>query len=106
MTVREVIELMKGKYDFVECYRGTKLHTDYCDAVVPDTGYGDCEAGKEDSLNRYLLDTEVVSYKLMDCEEYNNTILANCGITTSDYGWNGNEKILCILIFKSERIDQ
>lgn len=97
MTVKETIEAYKGKYDFVEIFYGDGFHTDRCDSYNPQTGYGDCEAGQEERLNRYCMDYKAESYELMDCEEYDNTILANTGTTTADFGWK-NEKILCILI--------
>jgi len=42
-------------------------------------------------------DYEAKSWALMNCEEYNNSILANTGITTDSFGWK-DEKILCVLI--------
>ena len=98
MTVKEIIERNKDKYDFVEIFYGEKLHTDFCDRYNPQTGYGDCEKGQEERLNRYCVDYEAKDWELMSCEEYNNSILANCGMKTSDYGLDGSEKILCILI--------
>lgn len=97
MTVKEVIEIYKGEYDLIEIFVGEKFHTDFCDSYNPEKGSGNCEKGKEDSLNSYCMDYKAEQYELMDCDEYNNTILANTETTTKDYGWK-NEKILCILI--------
>lgn len=83
MTVKETIEMYKGKYDFVEIYVGKSFHTDSCDSYETEQG----------------MDYEAESWSLMNCEEYNNSILANTDTTTDDFGWE-DEKILCILISK------
>ena len=98
MTVKEIIERNKGKYDFIELFVGDHFHTDSCDSFDPKCGYGDCEKGQEERLNQIALTSEAKDWSLMDCDEYNNTILANCGTTTADYGYDGSEKILCILL--------
>lgn len=105
MTVKETLECgaYKGKYDFVEIYVATgsgakHFHTDSIDSYNPNQGYGDCPKGQEDRLNSYCLNYEVEAESLMDCEDYNNSVLANSCMTTTDFGWNGTEKILCLLI--------
>lgn len=91
MTVKETIEKYKGKYDFVEIYVGDHFHTDACDSYEP---------------NSYCMDYKAESYELMNCEEYNNSILANTGLTTDNFGWK-DEKILCILVSrKSIEMDE
>lgn len=97
MTVKEIIGMYKGQYDFVDIFVGDDFHTDACVSYDPEKGMGECEKGNEESLNSYCLDYEAEKYELMNCEEYNNSILANCGTTTDDFGWK-DEKILCILI--------
>ncbi len=97
MTVKETIEMYKGQYDFVEIFVGDHFHTDACDSYEPEKGMGHCEKGNEDSINSYCMDYKAESYELMNCEDYNNSILANTGTTTDDFGWK-DEKILCILI--------
>ena len=97
MTVKETIEMHKGKYDFVEIYVGKSFHTDSCSHYNPVQGMGDCLRGNEESLNSNCMDYEAKSWSMMNCEEYNNSILANTDVTTNDFGWE-DEKILCILI--------
>lgn len=81
MTVKETIEMYKGKYDIMEIYVGDRLYADSCDYYDPEQG----------------MDYEAKSWALMNCEEYNNSILANTGVTTDNFGWK-DEKILCVLI--------
>ena len=45
-------------------------------------------------------DMEVGLYELMDEEEYNNTIMANCDIYADFEDWYGDKdaKVLCVMI--------
>lgn len=50
---------------------------------------------------------EVIDWQLMTLEEYNNTILANVGTTTDDYGWTDEDApILCICVDQYELIPE
>lgn len=103
MTVKEIIEMKKGTYNLIELYVGDHFHTDACDSYNPEQGNGFCDAGREDTLNSYCLDYEVKDYGVMNCEEYNRTILANCGMKAeNDFGWNEDTRVLCILFDRKE----
>jgi hypothetical protein len=101
-TVNEVIERNKDHYDFIEIFVGDRFHTDYCDSYNPEQGYGDCKKGQEERLNHYCLDYKVKDFELMTCEDFDNAILCNTGCNTESYGYDGNEKFLCILIDRKE----
>ena len=55
MTVKETIEMYKGKYDLVEIYVSDGLHTDTCESYEPEQGL-DCDYKAE-------------SWALMNCED-------------------------------------
>ena len=97
MTIKEVIEKNKGKYTELEVYKSLEkgknypnsFHTDNCRSLGEDSPYGN-----------YNDDMEVGLYELMDEEEYNKTIMANCDIYADFDDWydNKNAKVLCIMI--------
>lgn len=65
MTIRELKEMLKGRYADIEYYkykdgRNKKIHTDFIEWI-------------EDPSPK----AEIEHYMLMDEEEYNDTILAN-----------------------------
>lgn len=102
MTVKEIINGYKGQYTRVELFLTTEkanaFHTDTVRSYDPQCGYGDCEAGDEERLNDVALTMDVLFHELMSVSDYDSTILANCGVSTKDYGWTYKEKILCIAI--------
>lgn len=97
MTIKEVIEKNKGKYTELEVYKSlekgknypSNFHTDNCRSLGEDSPHGN-----------YDDDMKVGLYELMDEEEYNNTIMANCDIYADFEDWYGNKnaKVLCIMI--------
>lgn len=97
MTVAEVKELYKGEYVDLEvykplskgCYYPNHFHGDNCVGLGDGSPEGD-----------YTEDMEVGLYELMDQDEYNNTLMANCDIYADFDDWydNKNAKVLCIMI--------
>lgn len=89
MTVKEIKELYKGEYAEVEFYKRTdNIH--HSKPFCTDNCYW---AEGED-------DEEVVIHELMDEEEYNQTLFANCSNTINFeelYG-DKNAKVLCIML--------
>lgn len=85
MTVAEIMNSYEGEYTYLEVYKpiGNRhtFHTDNIESVG----------------NRFNLDDYVLSYELMDKEEYENTILANCGVRFNDCYAN-SDIILVVLI--------
>ena len=90
-TIRDLMEDYRGQYEEVEVYRtisdrNKKIHKDYMRAVDDyDTG------------------VEVAEFGLMDEEEYNNTVFANCGNLFSDY-YDPDDKVLVILLPETDNI--
>ena len=97
MTIAEVKELYRGKYVNLEVYRSLSsghcypnhFHTDNC-----------VELGDSSPNGEYTEDMEAVLYELMNQDEYNNTLMANCNIYADFNDWYGNKnaKVLCIMI--------
>ena len=89
MTVNEVLEMgcVKGQYEVVEFYKGSKFHTDYCKPVT-DISFSELE------------NIEVKNWELMDQDDINSSIYANTDYTEDfeELYDNANAKILCILI--------
>ena len=86
--IREIKERYKNKCIEVEIYvvnpPSRKFWGWHTDSLK---GVGD----------NYSEDDNVIDYKLMDIEEYNNTILANCCFDAEDLGYEKDEMILCII---------
>lgn len=80
MTIGQVKEINAGKYTALEVYEGDHFHTDSCSEV-----------------DEYSDNCIVKSWEIMGEEDYNNSLLANCGVTFDDIHEKG-DKILCILI--------
>lgn len=95
MTIKDVKEEYKNKYVELEVYEAmsggkyypSNFHTDNCRSLGEDSPYGN-----------YDDDMEVGLYELMDEEEYNNTIMANCDIYADFEDWYGDKdaKVLCL----------
>lgn len=85
MTIAEIMNSYEDEYNYLEVYRpvGNRrtFHTDSIASVGDD----------------FSLDDYVLSYELMDKEEYENTILANCGIKFNDC-FADSDIILAVLI--------
>ena len=94
-TINEVLDRFKGDYIDYEVYRFTEpamywrgnIHTDSIEWL---------EADKLNFDKKYELD-----YQLMDEEDYNNTVLANCGETYADM-YDEEGKVLVIVLIKHE----
>lgn len=84
MNIEETKALYNGEFDAVEVYKFTgkrhSIHTDFIEEV-------------ED----YSEDAEVQTHQLMDEEEYNSTIFANCSIKFTDI-YEKTDKVLVIVI--------
>lgn len=97
MTVAEVKELYKGEYVDLEVYK--PLSRGY---YYPNCFHGDnCVSLGDDSPHgNYTEDMEAGLYELMDQEDYNNTLMANCDLYADFKDWYGdkNAKVLCIMI--------
>lgn len=83
-TVKEVKEMYKNEFDYVEVYKTTcgkadHFHTDNCIEVD------------------YEEDTLVYMWELMDEWEYNHSILANTDFSFDDI-FDKNDKILVMMI--------
>ena len=100
MTIRELLEekYIKGHYDDYEIYKYTgKKHSIHTDSVK--FLY---------SLNWYnegdfpYLDLEVCDYRLMNEEEYNNTIEANSCDVADFETWYGNKDAVVLVIILNE----
>lgn len=92
MTVKEIREII-NKEKYVECeiykYNGSRrsIHTDFIistDAEIEDVEIQELEA----------------DYELLNEEEYNNTIYANCGEYADFAEWYGDKdaKVLVIVL--------
>lgn len=90
-TIKDLMDDYRGQYEEVEVYRtisdrNKRIHTDYMRAVDDyDTG------------------VEVAEFELMDEEEYNKTVFANCGNLFSDY-YDPDDKVLVILLPETDNI--
>lgn len=94
MKLKETIELYKNQGytpDQIEIYKPSfknddshslHFHTDFIDGVMDYTG-----------------EEEVITDTVMDMEEYNNSVLANCGMNAKEF-MDENDRIVCILIEK------
>lgn len=85
MTIKELKEMYKGEYSRIEVYvdefqHQAGFHTDRIQ---------ECESWEDDA--------EVLEHELMDEEEYNNSILVNCGERFSDF-FEPEEKILVVKV--------
>lgn len=84
MTITDVIKMNEGKFVDVEVYRGdTSFHTDQIRWV-----------------ENYSDDENVISWKLIDEDEYDHTVLANTCEFADFAEWYDDEnvQVLCILI--------
>lgn len=91
MTIKEVKEMYKSKYDDIEVYKPKStgryypnhFHTDNCKFTEEHT----------DKL-------EVGLYELMDEEDYEDSIMANTCVYADFSEWYGNKnaKVLCIML--------
>ena len=84
MNIKETKALYNGEFNAVEVYKFTgkrhSIHTDFIEEV---DGYSD--------------DAEVQTSQLMDEEEYNSTIFANCSNRFTDI-YEKSDKVLVIVI--------
>ena len=84
MNIKETEALYKGEFDAVEVYKFTgkrhSIHTDFIEEV---DGYSD--------------ESEVQNHQLMDEDEYNSTIFANCSNKFTDI-YAKTDKVLVIVI--------
>ena len=91
MTIGEVKELYNGDYNDIEVYEPlskgkhypSEFHTDNCK----------CIESFSDNM-------EVGLYELMNQDDYNDTLMANCDIYADfdDLYGDKNAKIICIMI--------
>ena len=79
-TIGQLKKMYHGRYSAIEVYMGDSFHTDSCRSV---------EEYKDNDI--------VKKYQLMDEEDYNSTLLANCGVSFSDL-YEKNDKVLCLLV--------
>lgn len=88
MTVKEMKERYQGQYADIEVYEfNSKKHSLHTDFVTYSEDYTD------DS------ECNIVFSGLLDKEEYEKTILANCGETFEDF-YDSNDKILVLVLEK------
>lgn len=80
MTIKDIKKIYQGQYSDIEVYSGDSFHTDSCQPV-------------DDYKDNFV----VKKWQLMDEEDYNSTILANCGIRFEEIH-EKIDKILCLLI--------
>ena len=80
MTIKDIKKMYQGQYSEIEVYSGDSFHTDSCQPV-------------DDYKDNFV----VKKWQLMDEEDYNSTILANCGIRFEEIH-EKIDKILCLLI--------
>lgn len=84
MNIKETKALYNGEFDAVEVYKFTgnrhSIHTDFIEEV-----------------DSYSEDAEVQTHQLMDEEEYNSTIFANCSNRFADI-YEKSDKVLVIVI--------
>ena len=79
-TIGQLKKMYHGRYSAIEVYTGDSFHTDSCRSV-------------EEYKDNYI----VKKYWLMDEEDYNSTLLANCGVSFSDL-YEKNDRVLCLLV--------
>lgn len=84
MNIKETKALYNGEFNAVEIYKFTNkrhsIHTDFIEEV-----------------NDYADEMEVLAYQLMDEDEYNSTIFANCSNRFTDI-YEKSDKILIIVV--------
>ena len=84
MKIKEIKALYNGEFDAVEVYKFTgkrhSIHTDFIE-----------------ELDSYSEESEVQTHQLMDEEEYNSTIFANCSGKFADI-YDKNDKVLVVVI--------
>ena len=88
MTVKEVKEMYKGQYEEIEVYSTWNVGKHYPDHFHTDN----CKFTEE-----FTDESKVGLYELMDEEDYNNSILANCSVEFEEI-YEKNDKILVIVI--------
>ena len=105
-TVRELLEGYNlNEIDYIDLFTGDvndiktlSFHSDFIEDV--NEGRETEVINGKHSLSEEQLNMKVVQSKLMDTDEYNHSVLANTCLSTKDYGWSNNEKILCVLVRK------
>ena len=101
MTISELLEekYIKGHYDDYEIYKYTgknhKIHTDSIKFLHSWENEGDFPN----------LDLEVYDYKLMDEEDYNNTIQANACDYADFETWYGSKNAIVLIIVLHENCE-
>lgn len=84
MTIKEIMDNYNGEFAAVEVYKFTgkrhSIHTDFIEEV-----------------DDYSDDAEVQTSQLMDEDEYNSTIFANCSNKFNDI-YKKSDKVLVIVI--------
>jgi hypothetical protein len=83
MKIDEVKEMFKNEYYAMEVYKDKWGHK---------SGF---HTDRIEELENWSEDAEVLEYELMDEEAYNNSILANCGVSFTDM-YEADDKILVI----------
>lgn len=84
MNIKEIKALYNGEFDAVEVYRFTgKRHSVHTDFI--------------EELEDYSEDAEVQTHELMDEDEYNSTIFANCSNRFTNI-YEKSDKVLVIVI--------
>lgn len=97
MTIKELKEKFAGQYVDVEVYafnsKKRTLLTDYVDSI---DDYSEDEQ------------IDIAFSDLMDGKKYDSTILANCGVSFEEFGFEKNDKILVIVLeeSKDERLNR
>src|SRR5574344_1083016 len=91
-TIREIKESYKGEYDYMEVYKPYGIGEHYPNHFHTDN----CSEADD-----YTEDSVAGLVELMDENDYNNSILANCGIVFSDL-FDQDEKILCIMLVNAD----
>lgn len=91
MTVKEVKETYEGKFADIEVYVPISTGEFY-----PDHFHTDNCTGTDD----YSESAEVGLVELMDEDEYNSSLLANCDVAADFGDWYGdkNAKVLCVML--------
>lgn len=112
MKIRELLkvvnlsEITKGieffEGDYIEGHidsRSLEFHTDFIHAP---NSYEETYSEDDIKLDKKLLEREVEAYQVMSPQEYNHSVLANGCIDVSEFGWNDNDRVLCILLKKED----
>lgn len=103
MTIRELLEekYIKGHYDDYEIYKYTdkdhRIHTDFIKFLNDTDNNGFISLDKLNDMN-------VCDYQLMDEEDYNNTINANCDNANFEE-WYGNKNAIVLIIVLHENYE-